>query len=200
MHPSSAHREESIPAGTGTGLAGRALLGWMDREQAVKFLMEDCLFSSPLTLRCAEEIWEARKAIVENLREEPFTTRKLSLSAADLKAARRFRSRHPGAESVVDFVKLNPMDLVVHQLWVSTAIADGYRDRVAPDKWLQTALLDPPSSSRLKWRREENVIVFDVPHYEFFLAGPSQPDAQMRVAEVDSFITVAFHADRALLL
>jgi tetratricopeptide (TPR) repeat protein len=200
MLPNHEYRAGSIPAGAGTGLAGRALLGWMDREQAARFLMEDCLFSTPLTFRCAEEIWESRKAIVENLREDPFNPRKLPLSAADLKAARRFRSWHPGAESVVDFVRLNPMDLVVHQLWVSTDIADTYRDKVTPDKWLHTALLDPPSHSRLKWRRDGNTIVFDVPHFEFFLAGPLQPDAHMRVSEVDSFVTVALHGDRALLL
>jgi tetratricopeptide (TPR) repeat protein len=199
MHPSS-QTEDSIPAAAGTGLAGRALIGWMDREQAVKFLMEDCLFSTPLTFRCAEKIWESRRTIVENLREPPFIPRKLPLTAADLKAARRFRSWHPGAESVVDFVRLNPMDLVVHQLWVSTAIAGSYRDKVMPEKWLLTALLDPPSNPRLKWRREDDTIVFDVPHFEYFLAGPLQPDAQLRVSEADSFVTVALHADRALLL
>jgi tetratricopeptide (TPR) repeat protein len=200
MLPDLGHKAGSIPAGAGTGLAGRALLGWMDREQAARFLMEDCLFSTPLTFRCAEEIWESRRAIVENLREDSCNPRKLPLSAADLKAARKFRSWHPGAGSVVDFVRLNPMDLVVHQLSVSTDIADTYRDKVTPDKWLHTALLDPPSHSRLKWRRDGNTIVFDVPHFEFFLAGPLQPDAQLRVSEVDSFITVALHGDRALLL
>ena len=173
----------------------------MAREQALKFLMEDCRFSTPLTLRAAEEIWESRKAIVENLpSEEILPARKLPLSAADLKAARKFRSKHPDAHYVVDFVRLNPMDLIVHQLWVSTAIADGYRDRVAPDKWLQTALLDPPSNSGLKSRREGNTIIFDLPHSEFFLAGPLQPNEQMRVSEADGFVTVAFHANRALLL
>jgi hypothetical protein len=76
---------ESIQAVVGSGLAGRALLGWMGREQAVKFLMEDCLFSPPLTLAAAEEIWESRKAIVDDLPpEEPSAARKLPLSAADL--------------------------------------------------------------------------------------------------------------------
>ncbi len=173
----------------------------MDREQALKFLLEDCLFSAPLTTVAAREIWEFHKTIVEGLpHEEPVTLRNLPLSAADLKAARKFRSWHPEAESVIDFVKLNPMDLVVHQFWASGDIAAGYGDRVAPDKWLYTALLDPPSDSKVKWRREADTIVFDLPHSDFFLSGPVQPSGEMRVAEAQGFVTVAFHADRALLL
>ena len=68
------------------------------------------------------------------------------MSPADLKAARKFRSKYPGAAGIVDFVRLNPLDLVVHQLWISTAIAESHRDKVTPDKWLHTALLDPPSA------------------------------------------------------
>ena len=173
----------------------------MDREQAIKFLAEDCVFSTPLKLDAARELWESRKAIVEKLSSgELPLARNLPLSAADLKAARKFRSKHPDAGSVVDFVRLNPMDLIVHQLWVSTAISGGYRDKVTPDKWLSTALLDPPSNSRLKSLREGDTIVVDLPHAEFFLDGPLQPDEQIRVSEADGFITVAVHEGRALLL
>jgi hypothetical protein len=191
-----------VPATGESGLAGRALPGWMERKEAVRFLMEDCLFSPPLTRRGAEEIWESRKAITESrrLEEAPFTPRKIPLSDADLKAARKFRGRHPDADSVVDFVRLNPMDLVIHQLWVSTAIAEGYRDRATPDNWLNTALLDPPLNSRLQWRREGDTVIVDLPHFEYFLAGPWQPDGHMRVSEADAFVTVALHAERALLL
>jgi len=197
----SGYPEISPSAAGASGLSARALLGWMDREQALKFLMEDCLFSAPLPSRIAEEIWKFHKTVAENLPpDEPRSIRKLPLSAADLKAARKFRSWHPDAVSVVDFVRLNPMDLVVHQLWASTAIADGYRDKVAPDKWLYTALLDPPSDSRLKWRRDDEKVIFDLPHSEFVLAGPVQPSGELRVSEAQGFVTVAFHADRALLM
>jgi tetratricopeptide (TPR) repeat protein len=194
------HTEIGIPAPSRSGLAGRALLGWMEREQAVKFLTQDCLFSAPLTPDDAEEIWKSHKAIVDNLPPvEPLAAGKLAMSAADLKAARKFRNKYPGAAGIVDFVRLNPMDLVVHQHWISTAIADGYRDKVTPDKWLLTALLDPPSNPRLKSRSAGDDITFDLPHAEFFLTVPSQPN-EIRVSEGDGFVTVAVHADRALLL
>ena len=50
-----------VPGVVGSGLSGRALLGWMDREQAVKFLTEDCLFSEPLTVAAADELWQSHK-------------------------------------------------------------------------------------------------------------------------------------------
>ncbi len=193
-------KQTVIPAVAGSGLTGHALLGWMDRAQGVKFLTQDCLFSEPLTVADAEEMWKSHKAIVDNLpREAPAATDKLAMSAADMKAARKFRTRYPGAAGIVDFVRLNPLDLVVHQLWISNTIADGYRDKVTPDRWLQTALLDPPSNPRLKSRTVGDDITFDLPHSEFFLTVPSQTN-EIKVSEGDGFVTVALHADRALLL
>ncbi len=192
-------KQTAIPTAAGSGLAGRALLGWMDREQAVKFLTQDCLFSEPLTAATAKEIWESHKEIVESLPREGPVIDKLTMSAADMKAARKFRTRYPGAVGIVDFVRLNPLDLVVHQLWISTAIADGYKDKVTPDKWLHTALLDPPSNPRLKSRTAGDNITFDLPHEEFFLTVPSQTN-EIRVSEGDGFVTVALHANRAMLL
>ncbi len=200
MVRSSLERNEiGVAPPSPSGLPGRALLGWMDREQAVKFLTENCLFSDPLTPGDAEELWESHKAIVENLAPAESAAGKLTMSAADMKAARKFRTKYPGAAGIVDFVRLNPMDLVVHQLWISTDISSGYRDKVTPDKWLQTALLDPPSNPRLKSRSAGDDITFDLPHSEFFLTVPSQPN-EIRVSEADGFVTVALHADRALLL
>ena len=132
-------------------------------------------------------------------RADATATEKLPMSAADMKAARKFRTRYPGAAGIVDFVRLNPMDLVVHQLWISTAIAERYGDKVTPDKWLHTALLDPPSNPRLLSRTSGDNITFDLPHAEFFFTVPSQTN-EIRVSEGDGFVTVALHANRAMLL
>lgn len=162
--------------------------------------MEDCLFSDPLSYRCAEEIWETRKAVVENLpREEAFTTRKLALSAAALKAARKFRSWHSNANSVVDFIKLNPMDLVVHQLWISRTIAESYQDKVTPDRWLYTALLDPPTNSIELAARRRNGFVRPST-LRMFSGWSLEPEGHLRVSEAEAFVTVALHGDRAFLL
>ena len=195
----SGQKQTPVPAAAGSGLSGRALLGWMDREQAVKFLTEDCLFSEPLTAAAADELWQSQREIVEGAPRDATAIEKLPMSAADMKAARKFRTRYPGAAGIVDFVRLNPLDLVVHQLWISTAIAERYADKVTPDKWLHTALLDPPSNPRLQSRTSGDNITFDLPHAEFFLTVPSQTN-EIRVSEGDGFVTVALHANRAMLL
>lgn len=198
--PNPGQKPPLIPAATGSGLAGRALLGWMDREQAVKFLTQDCLFSEPLSTGASEQVWESFRDAVRDLPPAPGSpSGTLPMSTADMKAARKFRTKYPGAAGIVDFVRLNPLDLVVHQFWISTDIAAGYRDNVTPDRWLQTALLDPPSNPRLISRCVGDDITFDLPHSEFFLTVPPQ-SSQIRVSEADGFVTVALHANRALLL
>ena len=193
--------EYDAAAGNVSGLPGRALLGWMDQEQAIQFLTEDCV-SPSLTCSSARDLWEIKKATVEKLHTEaPLSPpRQLPMSAADLKAVGKFRKKHPDAEFVVDFVRLNPMDLVVHQLWISPSIAHRYLEGLTADKWLQLAFLDPPSQSRSNCRRDANRVTFELPHSEFLLAGPLQPHGELRVTEAESFITVQFHAGQALLL
>ncbi|HEY3823604.1 MAG TPA: sulfotransferase [Bryobacteraceae bacterium] len=190
-----------LPKAGVSGLGARALLGFMDRDEATRFLLEDCIFQSPLGTGGAEEIWQAHQAAVQSLPpDESSRLQKNSLSAADLKAARKFRSRYPQANSIIDFVSLPPMDLIVHQLWISTEIAERYSGRVEPQKWLHTALLDSPPDSGLSWRREGEAIIFDLPRYEYVLSGPSAPDGIMRPSSALDFVSVALHADRALLV
>lgn len=189
-----------IPAENGQTLEGRALLGFMSRDEAVRFLTHDCLFPTPLTEQQAQELWQSRKEIVDALPNgEAAASQTISLRDADQKLIRQFRSRHPEADSIVDFARLNPLDLVVHQLWISTEIAAAFSHRVTPEKWAHTSLVDPPANSRLEWRREGNALLVDLPHSEFFLAGP-RSDGEMWIAEAEPFVTVALHAGRALLL
>lgn len=191
--PSSGHEAAYLQA--------RALLGWMKRDEAQKFLMEDCVFENPVSAVRAEEIWLEYKHKVEALPvEEPRPADIVSMSAADIKAIRKFRSRFPNEQSVVDIVRLNPMELLVHQLWVSPSLAEPYMVSAAPAKWTQTALLDPPSAAPSKPRREGNAMVFDLPHPEFLLVEREGADALLQVFAPQAFVTVAFHAGRAVLL
>lgn len=200
MAGSGLEHTAGIPAEDGQALQGRALLGWMTRDEAVRFLTNDCLFPTPLTEQQAQELWQARKEIVDALPHgEAVASETIPLWDADQKVIRQFRSRHPEADSIVDFARLNPLDLVVHQLWISTEIAAGFSHRVTPEKWVHTSLIDPPASSRPGWRREGNALLVDLPHFEFFLAGP-RADGEMWIAEAEPFVTVALHAGRGLLL
>lgn len=190
----------SVP--TGRVLAGRALIGWMSRDEAIRFLTEDCIFPVPMSPEEAAKIWESRREVTEALAKENPLPRSssLPLTAADLKVARQFRSTHVEAKSITDVVRLNPMNLVIHQYWISTTIADEFRDEVTASRWPTTALVDPPIRTRLAWRQEGNALLVDLPHFEYFLAGPALPDGRMWICEADPFVTVSLHAGRALLL
>jgi len=48
-------------------LKGKLLVGWMSKDEAVKFLMEECVFDHPLTAIEAEEKWNIYKATVDRL-------------------------------------------------------------------------------------------------------------------------------------
>ena len=190
---------DPMPPGV-SGLPARALLGWMSREQAVRFLRQDCLFSTPLSECDAEQLWRSFKTIVDNLPEAPLAPpRNMPLSAADLKAVRKFRNRHSDSDFVVDFAKVDATELTVHQLWISTAVAGKYRGLASDEEWIDIALLNPPSSSQFRWRWEGQTLVFDLPHAEFFLAGPLQPHGQLQLAQARAVVTVWKHEDRLLL-
>jgi tetratricopeptide (TPR) repeat protein len=173
----------------------------MTLEEATRFLTRDCVFSNPISTGAAEEIWRRHRSIVESMPGACASLQSiLPMSDTDLKAARKFRSRHAREHSVVDVVRLNPMDLVVHQHWISPTLAEKYQSSTAPERWFQTALLDPPSSAPQTARRDGNSVVFDLPHSEFLLGGPSGPQGLLQVCEPKAFVTVAFHANRAVLV
>jgi hypothetical protein len=48
-------------------LEARVLLGWMERDLAVKFLSEDCEFKPPLTKERAVELWAEFQARINAL-------------------------------------------------------------------------------------------------------------------------------------
>jgi tetratricopeptide (TPR) repeat protein len=187
------HRPEALPA--------RALLGWMEAPEAIRFLTKDCIFTETITEDSAKSLWEFHKRALD--RQSGATGEMLTplpMTDADLKTIRKFRSRYPDERTIVDFVKLNPRDLIIHQHWISPEIADKYSHNVTPDKWAQLALLDPPSHAPASMHREGNTILFDLPHEEFFLSCPRGPLGTLQVSEPRGFVTVALHANRALLV
>ena len=190
----------STPVSNSSRLAALALLGWMSLEEALIFLQNECVQPEPLSASQAEEIWREYRGRVESLPADvPRAAEILPMSEADVKAARRFRSRYPG-ESIVDIVRLNPMELLVHQHWISPSLAEPYAASSSPAKWIQTALLDPPSASPSKPRRDGNTIVYDLPHPEFVLTERFGAEPLLQVTEPKAFVTVGFHNGRAILL
>ncbi len=186
---------------TSPRLEARALLGWMNREDALKFLQDDCVFADPLSASGAENLWLEHRRKVEALpADDPGPAEILPMSEADVKAAHRFRARHPREHSIIDIVRLNPMELIVHQHWVSPSLSEAYAASATPAKWNQTALLDPPAAAPAASRREGNTIIYDLPHPEFLLTDRAGAEPGLQLTQPKAFVTVAFHAGRAVLL
>lgn len=126
------------------GLETRLLLGWMSKEEAVQILCEASAPEAALSCLMAERTWEAYRARVDALPERKATPpARLKLKPAERQAANRFLSFHRerGNERVLDVIKIDPMELVVHQLQVATA--KGHRDSKKVDSgsgWLKAAL------------------------------------------------------------
>jgi hypothetical protein len=96
------------------------LLGWLERDAAVKFLVNECIFDAPLSEAEAERIWEPWRATVEALPERPaLAPERLPIDSFHAREVRKeFLNRYKGAKNILDVIRIDPMRLVVHQLWV----------------------------------------------------------------------------------
>src|SRR5438309_8090538 len=102
-------------------LNGIALLGWMDRNQAVIFLRNDCVFDHQLTEQEAETLWLGYHQRVEALPErEALAPQPVNLAPSEQAHAARFMAfmRQIGNRDIQRVVKVDPFQLVAHQYYV----------------------------------------------------------------------------------
>ena len=177
----------------------RVLLGWMDRVQAVKYLLEQCYFDSGLSEKQAGEIWRQFKDAVDSLEPRvPAAPQKFSLSNAEKTAVNQFHRACNFHPNVADIVKVNPLDLLVHQLYVVTEISDGYAETVKGEGWLRATLL-AQRTTPFRWRGEPNKITYEFPHGEFLLNGPLPPNGRIEIMEGGRLASVGMLEGRMLL-
>src|SRR5947209_627686 len=157
-------------------IRGRLLLGWMPRQQATSFLLNDCVFDPPIQAAEAERLWEDYRARVEALPQRNYSQpSRLPLTPEEQRHARRFRDflRTLGPTVVYDVIKIDLRQTVVHQLYVVTERADSYVNRVRSSTgWLQECL-PTVARSPAQIRTTVNVsgmnstAVVELPHAEF---------------------------------
>ena len=150
------------------------LLGWLERDAAVKFLVNECVFDAPLSEAEAERIWEPWRVTVEALPERlALAPERLPIDSFHAREVRKeFLNRYKGAKNILDVIRIDPMGLVVHQLWVITDRSGIYRTRVETRRgWLEHALLcnDRNALPTLNMRAGANWIDIEIPHAEFIL-------------------------------
>lgn len=162
---------QTQPAATLTGVA---LLGWMEKEQAVRFLSEDCIFDTPLARGAAEEMWAEAHHRAAALPERSATApADMALTVSEEEHASRFLERMaaigiPGLK----VIKVDPMQLVIAQYHVALDRAAAYFAHSQSDvAWAATALplssTTPPLEMKFTRRNCDTDISIDLPHSEF---------------------------------
>lgn len=188
----------SNPAPQNT-LNGVLLLGWMDRDNAVTYLMRNCISDPPYTEATAEALWRLYRDRCEALPErEALAPDRLPLTPEERQHANRFLAslNQLGPHTVQDFVKIDLSKLVVHQvIIVASRSNEQYLNRVRNNTgWLNQALpLTPRPGAQITSRVSVNGLHtsadFDIPHGEFIFA-PDPTGQFFSVQQFQAYISV----------
>jgi hypothetical protein len=154
----------------GATLNALLLLGWMERQDALDYLLKGCVFDPPLTEPEAEARWNEYRQRVQALPERhPQPPQRFPIPAGNRGYVTDFlrRFRRAGTD-VIDVINVNPMELVAYQLYVVMDKADEHQNR--PVSWARrTLVLDRPVC-QLPMRIEDGAIKFSLPHGEHMFA------------------------------
>ncbi len=165
------------------GVDGILLLGWMDRDNAVKYLTTNCVFDPPLSEAAAETLWKQYRERCESLPERKAAAPAfIPLNHEERQHATKFMTflNSLGPHQIKDVVKVDLSALVVHQLVITVSHSDTYLREVNSCKgWLHKALpLTPRPPAQIQTRVAVNglntMADIDIPHAEFaFLPDPT---------------------------
>jgi len=176
---------------------GILLLGWMERDEALKYLCRESIFSPSMTERDAERLWHRYRDAVRSLPErEPKMPVRLPLAKAELHAARSFRNRHRTSPTILDVIKVDPFELMVHQLAIATGISSEYEPKMTGKWWLEECIL-AERRSQLVQKIDAEGLHIELPHAEFLVA--IEANATFAVTEHANFVSVAKFEKRLVL-
>jgi hypothetical protein len=160
-----------IPENTYRGVA---LLGWMEKSQAIRFLTEDCWFEPTLTESAAESLWREWRDRAAALpeREAPAPEQFPLTQAENAHAARFLQFVGSLGVSGAQVIKIDPMELVAGQYHIAIDVAATHAQRCAEDSaWMERTLPTSPSNPQLNMnfirRNMDTEVLIDLPHGEF---------------------------------
>jgi hypothetical protein len=176
---------------------GLLLLGWMEKDEAIRWLTKDCYFDPALTEERSIELWQKYKKVVEALPErKPEKPTPLPIPPSCKSTVDGFMSRVGGPE-VLDVININPVGLLVYQLYVVADRADHHAQQLGGLQWARTCLqLDRPTA-QMPGRMEGDTIKINLPHAEHMF-GPS-PTGGFQIEQGGGFISVCEVEGRMLL-
>jgi hypothetical protein len=183
-------------------LEARVLLGWMSRDDAVKFLIGECQFDPPITHAEANQQWEEYHSRVQALpvRDATSPTHQTITSFQESEAKKEFLRRFKGAPNILDVIKIDPSKLVVHQLIVVTDRSNRYQSKVqSSNGWIKECLLAEHAnqSPQLQIQAGINFVNAQLPHAEF--AFSFVPGSGFQIQQMARHVTVTEFGNRTLL-
>jgi hypothetical protein len=179
-------------------LNGIILIGWMERDEAVRTLHDDCFFDPPLSDETAEALWKPYRQRVEGLNRAIDPCKKIprnKWSQTEKDVADSFE-----AAIGLKALKVCSDSLIVHQLSVVLDKVNAYKAQHGSHaKWIKDCLptTNPEKPIRINSDPVTRDFVVELPHGECMLG--LQPDGNFRVVQGGRHITVSEIAGRLVL-
>jgi hypothetical protein len=176
----------------------------MERDQAVRFLRQDCVFDPPLSDADAESLWsEYRSRAAGLVMRDIRPPDRLPLTPTEHEHAQRFL-RFVASLGVnnLEVLKLDPMRLIAAQSHVATDLAQNYTQRCSSEAdWLEVTLpttsKPPDVDVRFTRRNFDTEILIDLPHGEFIFG--LQPNGSFGPKEFVAHAAVVAAGNRMIL-
>ena len=178
------------------------LLGWMERDAAVSYLCRNCAELPPYSESEAESLWREYQARVRALPERVAKSpQRLKLTSEEKDAAEKFLAPHrlSGDFHIRDVVKVDPMGLVIHQLFMTLDTAKEFMADAATPSWcIRHCLAVRPSTPRaMNGNFGTNAAEIEIPHREF--AVDFHPGNTFSIVEFAAHVSASQVGDRMLL-
>lgn len=173
------------------------LLGWMEQDEAVTFLQDQCWFDPPLDRQQAEALWVQYHGRVQGMPvRNPQPTQRYPIPHAHQALIAEFLRRFRGNSDVTDVLNVNPMDLAAYQTVVVTDRADHHHNQAGG--WARKTLVIDRPASNLPMRIERDTIKLILPHAEHMIG--QQSDGAFRIIQFAGFVSVIDLGGGRLLL
>jgi hypothetical protein len=157
-------------------IRSRVLVGWFNRDDAVRYLQNECYFNPALSEQEAEQRWRAYRDRTEALPErDALAPPRIPLNHDEQNHAQKFMAflRSLGPVDIQDVIKVDLSQLVAHQHYVLVEKSEGYLAQVAsPHGWMQEALpcqqmAHPMMGGSFSQNGLSIAVDINVPHAEF---------------------------------
>ncbi len=179
------------------------LPGWIERDQAVHVLLNECVFDPPLSRNQAEEIWAGYRARVDAIGgRDALAPPYLPLNREEQSAAdafMRFHRQRGHIGSIRRVVKIDPMGLVAHQPIVVLDQAGRYsQDAISAARYARHSLATTAGTHNLQLQTGLNYVDVSLPHGEFCFIF-NQQAGRFEVLEQARHVSVTEFQNRLLL-